>query len=1007
MTKFSRLLALVLVVALMANFVVPGLAVDASEGCQCDPEFRTGTYLSTVAATCVDYGYDVYVCDDCGKQYSENLKVPTGEHTLNFVEAKAATCTEIGWEAYEECAVCDYTTYVEIPALGHTEGKWAIENKVDATCDVDGSYDEVLYCDTCRDVIATNHVTVPAFGHVVVDATCTDASYCEKCGEIFGEPNGHKNGEAVIENLVAESCTVGGSYDVVVYCTVCGEEVSRETVIVPANKHYYGFGPNEIKEATCTTPETHIYVCLVCQYVLEKPVGEALGHVVVDATCTEESYCSRCEEVLAPANGHDYTSKDIASTCKEEGYTEYTCSVCGDSYKDNFLPIDPLAHNHGITKPYQAPTCVAAGWTAEVACFYCGDVLSASEEIPVDPEAHKLTSVKAKAPDCTNIGWEAYEKCELCDYTTYVEIPALGHDEDMPVVENLVGATCTVNGSYDLVVYCCTCFEEISRDTYIIPASGHSYDDVVTAPTCTKDGYTTRTCKVCGDVVVVDIVPALGHTEGKWALENMVKATCTEKGSYNEVQYCDVCHEVIVNNFVEVPAFGHTEYGSRGYVDPTCTTDGYWIAKCYTCGTFIIEDKDSALGHNYEAFVTDPTCEEGGYTTYICCNDKNENEKCNHTYVDDYVDALGHEAGEIVIEMEQMPSCTVDGSYDEVTYCVRCAVEMSRMTVPVMAPGHVWDEGVVTDPDCDDHGYTTYTCTCCGETSMEEIVDALGHVWVDADCENPSYCVVCGETSGEALGHVEIVIPGYAPTFDASGLTDGICCEVCGKVIVEQVEIAPLSEEITFSYKAYGINGSANAVNSGYITVEIWMNVNTDIARLWAVDLDINFNSNLTLIGVSGCIFEQSLATPMDIANELNAVKLTQDMGYSDDKIFEKGEYLFATLEFKVDKDFYSQDASFIVNMDECTLTRKGEFANDLFGDFGTGVDIHVNKLGDANLDGKITSADTMALSTWFETADLEDYEAIFDMNKDGYIDGDDFALLRGAVVRDNSYLDI
>ena len=67
----------------------------------------------------------------------------------------------------------------------------------------------------------------------------------------------------------------------------------------------------------------------------------------------------------------------------------------------------------------------------------------------------------------------------------------------------------------------------------------------------------------------------------------------------------------------------------------------------------------------------------------------------------------------------------------------------------------------------------------------------------------------------------------------------------------------------------------------------------------------------------------------------------------------------------------------------------------------------HVNMLGDADNDGKITSADSMSLSKWFANSDLDSYDTIYDMNKDGFIDGDDFALLRGAVVRDDSYLDI
>ena len=70
---------------------------------------------------------------ECGKSYyckatvgenvyvSDNVNILSVEHNLIQVDAKAPTCTEIGWEAYEYCTACDYTTYVEIPALGHAD----------------------------------------------------------------------------------------------------------------------------------------------------------------------------------------------------------------------------------------------------------------------------------------------------------------------------------------------------------------------------------------------------------------------------------------------------------------------------------------------------------------------------------------------------------------------------------------------------------------------------------------------------------------------------------------------------------------------------------------------------------------------------------------------------------------------------------------------------------------------------------------------------------------------
>ena len=65
-------------------------------------------------------------------------------------------------------------------------------------------------------------------------ATCTKPAECEVCGAEYGEALGHTKGEAVRENEVPASCTEAGSYDEVVYCSVCGDELSREEKVIDA-----------------------------------------------------------------------------------------------------------------------------------------------------------------------------------------------------------------------------------------------------------------------------------------------------------------------------------------------------------------------------------------------------------------------------------------------------------------------------------------------------------------------------------------------------------------------------------------------------------------------------------------------------------------------------------------------------------------------------------------------------------------------------------------------------
>ncbi|MCD7830848.1 MAG: hypothetical protein LUI01_01055, partial [Firmicutes bacterium] len=142
----------------------------------------------------------------------------------------------------------------------------------------------------------------------------------------------------------------------------------------------------------------------------------------------------------------------------------------------------------------------------------------------------------------------------------------------------------------------------------------HSYEAVVTAPTCTEKGYTTYTCSVCGDSYTADETEATGHTAGEAVIENEVAATCTADGSYDSVVYCSVCGEEISRETVTVPATGH-DYVATTTIDPTCTTGGYTTYTCTRCGDSYTADETEAMGHTTEIQnAKDATCTEDGYT---------------------------------------------------------------------------------------------------------------------------------------------------------------------------------------------------------------------------------------------------------------------------------------------------------------------------------------------------------------------------------------------------------
>ena len=336
-----------------------------------------------------------------------------------------------------------------------------------------------------------------------------------------------------------------------------------------------------------------------------------------------------------------------------------------------------------------------------------------------------------------------------------------------------------------------------SNEVYILNRD-HSYTPLITAPTCTEQGYTTHTCH-CGDTYVDNYVDARDHNYGEW-------------------------YEVIA---------------------PTCTEDGLERRNCIRCDAFEA-NVISKLGHSYGSVTTAPTCTVQGYTTYTC--------NCGDSYVDNYVNALGHTHSEVIIENGVDPTCTTSGSCDNVIYCTECREELSREKVTSDALGHSYGDwyevteptcivdGIerrdcircdafetniisklghsyscaITAPTCTESGYTTYTCHC-GDSYVDNYVDALGHTLgevvvenvveptcvASGSCENVIYCTKCGAEISRSkmpldpLGHIhsEIVVENnIVSTCAMSGSYDNViyCTECSEELSREKISVNPL-----------------------------------------------------------------------------------------------------------------------------------------------------------------------------------------------------------------------
>ena len=156
-------------------------------------------------------------------------------------------------------------------------------------------------------------------------------------------------------------------------------------------------------------------------------------------------------------------------------------------------------------------------------------------------------------------------------------------------------------------------------------------------------------------------------------------------------------------------------------------TDG---AKCSVCGKILTAQQPiPALGHAYKSVVTEPDCENGGYTTYTCAT-------CGDSYVADQTTALGHTSETV---KGYAPTCIADGLTDGAKCTVCCKILTAQQPIPAL--GHAY-KSVVTAPTCVADGYTTHTCATCGDSYVDSIVPATDEHTYDDDLD--ADCNTCG-----------------------------------------------------------------------------------------------------------------------------------------------------------------------------------------------------------------------------------------------------------------------
>lgn len=229
------------------------------------------------------------------------------------------------------------------------------------------------------------------------------------------------------------------------------------------------------------------------------------------------------------------------------------------------------------------------------------------------------------------------------------------------------------------------------------------------------------------------------HTPGEAKRENVVEATCTTDGSYDEVVRCTEDGEVISTKHVIVPALNHKYVDT--VVPPTCTEKGYTLHKCERGDSEYKDNYTDALGHEYGDWIIDtPATEDAPGSKHRDCvrGDDTQTEVIPPlTHV--------HTPAAAVKENVVPATCETEGSYDEVVRCSKDGAEMSRTHKTIPALGHKWKATKVVAPTYESQGYTEYVCeNDPSHTKKDDYTAKLDGVKLTVDGKYSSYGSVAG-----------------------------------------------------------------------------------------------------------------------------------------------------------------------------------------------------------------------------------------------------------------------
>ncbi|MBO7317129.1 MAG: hypothetical protein J6U43_00205, partial [Bacteroidales bacterium] len=512
--------------------------------------------------TCTEQGYTTYTCV-CNHSYKDNYEDALDHDMVEADCENDAYCNRVG---------CDYV--VEDSALGH--------DIVDADCENNA------YCmnDGC-DYEEEN----TALGHDMVEATCMQDAYCKRegCGHVVADSK--KDHDFTQGNVCPTCASTKKTVNVTIadYADATGwvNEKKYGSVIIDKNITATASGGGNTGKYYVNGENWRLYQTENPALTLSAAEGGSIVSVKITYSVEKSG--------ILTLNGINVTSGTVADVNKETitfGVGNTGTATNGQVRITEIEVIyiaPPCKHTDVREDAYKAPTCTEEGREAGTWCNDCQKYLVGGTII--DADGHTEVIDEAVDPTCEETGLNEGKHCSACleVLVPQTTIPANGHSRGEVVVENFVDADCEeTDGGYDNVVRCTVCSKVLESEPVVIKAGhvdednnnecdrchntvcvhegtwevdendihtrecikcgteetleGHDYPatGVVTAPTCTEDGYTTYTCSICGGTTTGNVVPKNGHTE---VVDQAVDATCEDTG-LTEGKHCSACSEV-------------------------------------------------------------------------------------------------------------------------------------------------------------------------------------------------------------------------------------------------------------------------------------------------------------------------------------------------------------------------------------------------------------------------------------------------------------------------------